>query len=181
MTLNEANKDAPQHYGAARSVAEALGQVVWLLAQSPLHSNLPIKVLEYSFMPAIVKEQFRVFRFGPLPGSPNAEDLGLDKAQIEQMPLGVAIWAYLNEAAEQKLEQGERLSLEDWDCGQEAWLVELVSPFANDSNKLVEVMIADLAQGPFAGKPFHLHRTDAGTGKREKITIDQHVSATRRA
>jgi cytolysin-activating lysine-acyltransferase len=54
--------------GTPRTVAEALGQVVWLLSQSPLHRELKIKDLEWSFMPALLHEQFRLFRYGPLPG-----------------------------------------------------------------------------------------------------------------
>ena len=54
--------------GVPRTVAEALGQIVWLLSQSALHRELRIKDLEWSFMPAVLAEQFRIFRFGPLPG-----------------------------------------------------------------------------------------------------------------
>lgn len=164
------------HSGAPRSVAEALGQVVWLLSQSPLHKKLPISALEHSFMPAIINEQFRVFRFGPLPGADDVDQpVGIGKAQIEQVPLGVAIWAHLDEAGEKKLERGEHLSLQDWNAGSRTWLLELVSPFANDKNKLVEVMLADLAQGPFADTPFRLHRTDPATGERKVVTVDQHL------
>ena len=97
--------------GTPRTVAEALGQIVWLLSQSPLHRELPIKALEWSFMPAILTEQFRIFRFGPLPGLSEVDpkvlaSAGLLKGSLEQMPLGVAIWAKLSAAAEAKLEAG---------------------------------------------------------------------------
>ena len=166
--------------GAPRSVAEALGQIVWVLSQSPLHKKLPIEALEYSFMPALLKEQFRVFRFGPLPGVDDPATLagsGISKEQIEQIPLGVAIWGHLSPEAEEKLERREPLALDDWDSGDQTWLIELISPFANQENRLTEVMLADLAAGPFAQKPFKLHRTDP-SGKREIITVDQHLQAT---
>lgn len=167
--------------GAPRTVAEALGQVVWLLTQSPLHRELRLKDLEWSFMPAILKEQFRIFRFGPLP-TPEGMDPaalappGLDKAAIEQLPLGVAIWGNLSPQAEAKLERGEHLDGAEWNSGDRTWLVELISPFANADNKLTEVMLADLVNGPFKNRPFHLHRTDPASGKREKVTIDQHLA-----
>ena len=166
--------------GVARTVAEALGQVVWLLSQSPLHKELKIKDLEWSFMAAILHEQFRVFRFGPLPGMENADPKsfapsGMTKEGFEQLPLGVAIWARLSEAAEAKLEQGQRLTLEEWNSGDRVWLVELISPFANKDNKLTEAMLLDLIQGPFKSIPFNLHRTDPKTGKREKIHMNAHL------
>jgi cytolysin-activating lysine-acyltransferase len=165
-----------------RTVAEALGQVVWLLSQSPIHKELQIKALEWSFMPAILHEQFRVFRFGKLPGLEKADaaKLGarLTAEAVEQMPLGVAIWAKLSEAAEKKLEKGEHLTLEEWKSGDRVWLVEMISPFSNAQNKLAEVMLMDLIQGPFRQTAFNLHRTDPATGRRDKIHVAHHLQAT---
>lgn len=181
----EPGRPADPSYGAPNTVAEALGQVTWLLAQSPIHKELKLKDLEWTFMPAIVHEQFRVFRFGPLPGgSPpelsNLPDPGagrITKEGIETMPLGVAIWAKLSEAAEAKLERSERLTLPEWKSGDRVWLVELISPFATQENKLSEVMLMDLMKGPFSNTPFNLHRTDPATGRREKIHMASHVGA----
>lgn len=163
--------------GAPQTVAEALGQVVWLLTQSSLHRELKLKDLEWSFMPAIVNEQFRIFRFGPLSAldGVSAEQFlagGMSRETLETLPLGVAIWAKLSEQAERKLEDGEHLALEDWNSGDRLWLVELVSPFATDDNKLGEVMLMDLMGGPFRDTSFHLHRTDPQTGRRDKIKLN---------
>lgn len=161
--------------GAPHTVAEALGQVVWLLSQSPLHRELKLKELEWSFMPAILNEQFRVFRMGPLPKVPGAEldfaASGFTQEGLEQLPLGVAIWAYVSEEAEAKLERGERLDGADWRSGDRLWLVEFVSPFASPGNKLSEAMMLDLMGGPFRGKTFHLHRTDPASGRRDKVQM----------
>ena len=165
--------------GVPRTVAEALGQIVWLLSQSPVHKKLQIEALEWSFMPAILHEQFRVFRFGKLPGLENADaatlGAGLTAESLEQMPLGVAIWAKLSEAAEKKLERGEHLTLEEWNSGDRVWLVEMISPFTNAQNKLAEVMLMDLIQGPFRETAFSLHRTDPATGRRDKIHVAHHL------
>jgi cytolysin-activating lysine-acyltransferase len=163
--------------GAPNTVAEALGQVVWLLTQSPLHRELKLKDLEWSFMPAIVKEQFRIFRFGPLAAldgvdASSFQRMGMSREGLEQMPLGVAIWANLSESAERKLEQGEHLALEDWQSGDRLWLVEFVAPFSSGDNKISEAMMFDLMQGPFRGKPFYLHRTDPSTGCRDKVKLN---------
>jgi cytolysin-activating lysine-acyltransferase len=171
--------------GTPKTVAEALGQIVWLLSQSPTHRELKIKDIEWSLMPPILHEQFRIFRFGPLPGLENvdpqtfkAAGLGLDKAGLEQLPLGLAIWAKLSEAAEAKLETGERLTHEEWRSGDRVWLVELISPFANKENKLSETMLLDLMQGPFKHTAFNLHRTDPATGRRDKIRVANHLQAS---
>jgi cytolysin-activating lysine-acyltransferase len=169
--------------GVPRTVAEALGQIVWLLSQSALHKELRIKDLEWSFMPAVLHEQFRIFRFGHLPGpeqvEPSWATAGLTKAGLEQMPLGVAIWAKLSEAAEAKLERREHLAADDWRSGDRLWLVELVSPFSNNQNKLSEAMLLDLMQGPFKDTAFCLHRTDPGTGRRDKIRVAHHLQEQR--
>lgn len=161
--------------GEPRTVAEALGQITWLLSQSQVHKQLRIADLEWSVMPAILHEQFRVFRFGPLPGLEDAkpEDFlpGFTKEGLEQMPLGVALWGLLSEEAEAKVEQGERLTPDEWKSGDRLWLLELISPFATPENKLGEAMLADLVQGPFAGKRFSLHRTDPATGRKDRIML----------
>jgi hypothetical protein len=84
--------------------------------------------------------------------------------------------ADLSEAAEAKLERGERLTLEEWKSGDRLWLVELISPFATPENKLSEAMLADLMQGPFRTRAFSLHRTDPASGRRDKVTIRSHVA-----
>jgi cytolysin-activating lysine-acyltransferase len=167
--------------GAPRTVAEALGQIVWLLTQSAVHRELRMKDLEQSVLPAVLSEQFRLFRFGPLRGIDRqaAEKLagaGLNAA-IEELPLGVAIWARLSPQAEARLENEERLLPEDWTSGNRVWLLELVSPFATPENRLSEAMLIDLIQGPFRDTPFSLHRTDPVTGERVKVQMDRHLAA----
>jgi cytolysin-activating lysine-acyltransferase len=184
--MGPVGKQAPggaSHSGAPRTVAEALGRIVWLLSQSPLHKELKIKDLEWSFMPAIIAEQFRIFTFGPLPGSEQldkaafAAATGLTQEGIEQMPLGVAIWAKVSAEAEAKLEKGERLTFADWTSGDRVWLVELIAPFATAENKLAEAMLIDLIKGPFRHTAFSLHRTDPATRRRDKIHMSSHVNA----
>jgi cytolysin-activating lysine-acyltransferase len=161
--------------GVPRTVAEALGQITWLFTQSGAHRQLPIEALEWSVMPAIAVEQFRLFTFGPLPGlegvHPETIVPGLTREALETMPLGVALWGQLSAAAEAKVEAGERLAADEWNSGDRLWLLELISPYANVENKLAEAMLLDLIGGPFAGRSFNLHRTDPATGERSRITV----------
>lgn len=168
--------------GAPRSVAEALGQVVWLLSQSPIHRELPLKAIDTTFMPAIAHQQFRIFRFGPLKAFSDAPpesfaQLGLSREALEQLPLGVAIWAKLTPEGEKKVEQGLPLSPPEWIAGDRLWLLELISPYAGPDNKLSELMLADLMGGPFRGRSFNLHRVSPETGKRERIVVEPNRSA----
>jgi cytolysin-activating lysine-acyltransferase len=159
--------------GGPVNVADALGQIVWLFSQSGMHRHLKIADLEWSVMPAILAEQFRIFRFGPLPGLEQVDRSalapGFTVEGLEQMPLGVALWANLSAEGEAKLERGERLDASDWNAGDRLWLVELISPFATPENKLTELMFADLVSGPFRGREFSLHRTDVQTGVKHRV------------
>lgn len=140
------------------TVSHLLGEMSWLLTQSPLHKALPIEALEWLLMPALIHRQFYIFRDG-------------DK------PVGLALWAHCNSAAEAKLERGmiepeNRLTLEEWTDGPTTWLVDLVAPFANSDNKHREIMIADLISGPLSGKAFKFHQTDPATGQRTVSTVE---------
>lgn len=141
---------APQ--GAPLTVSHFLGEMTWLLSQSPLHKALAIGDLEWLVMPALIAEQFYLFRDG-------------------QQPVGLALWAKCTPAAAAKLERGmiepeNRLTLEEWTSGNQIWLVDLIAPFATLENRQREIMIADLITGPLKDKEFRFHQTDPATGKR---------------
>lgn len=149
----EAPKGAP-------TISHLLGEMTWLLSQSPLHRALRISDLEWLVMPALINRQFYLFRDG-------------DK------PVGLALWAKCGPQAVTKLdkgllEEGNQLTLEDWQSGDEVWLVDLIAPFATAENRQRELMFADLISGPLAGVPFSFHQTDPATGKRtvQKVGAD---------
>ena len=136
----------------APTVSHMLGEMVWLLSQSPLHKALSIGDIEWLAMPALIHEQFYMFRDG-------------------DQPVGLALWAKCQPDAVAKLNRGmiapeNRLSLDEWANGDQIWLVDLIAPFANAENQHREVMMADLISGPLAGQSFSFHQTDATSGKR---------------
>jgi cytolysin-activating lysine-acyltransferase len=141
----------------APTVSHMLGEMTWLLSQSPLHKVLAIGDLEWFVMPALIHEQFYMFRDG-------------------DQPVGLALWAKCLPPAAKKLDRGmiepeNRLTLEEWANGDQIWLVDLIAPFANAENKQREVMMADLIAGPLAGQAFNFHQTDPATGKRTVQTV----------
>lgn len=139
------------------TVSHLLGEMTWLLSQSPLHRALAIGDLDWLVMPALLHQQFYLFRDG-------------------ERPVGLALWAKCSPEAAEKLDRGmiepeNRLSLEEWNGGDQIWLVDLIAPFANVENRHREVMIADLISKPLAGKAFSFHQTDPATGKRTVQTV----------
>lgn len=147
--------------GTAPTVSHLLGEMTWLLTQSPLHRALAIGDLEWLVMPALIAEQFYIFRDG-------------------ERPVGLALWARTTQEGEAKLgwgmvEPANRLSLEEWTSGDRIWLVDLVAPFANEENRHREVMMADLIAGPLAGQAFSFHRTGAD-GKRSAQRVEAGAS-----
>jgi cytolysin-activating lysine-acyltransferase len=152
MSTNE-NEAAPAATPSPPTVSHMLGEITWLLSQSPLHNVLQIKDLEWLAMPALIHRQFYLFRDG-------------------DQPVGLALWAKCTPAAEKKLEGGmiapeNRLTLDEWNNGERIWLVDLVAPFATPENRQREIMIADLITGPLRGQEFRFHQTDPNTGERK--------------
>jgi cytolysin-activating lysine-acyltransferase len=141
----------------APTVSHLLGEMTWLLTQSPLHRAMQIGDIEWLCMPALLKRQFYLFRDG-------------------EKPVGLALWAKCGTEAERKLQAGmiepeNRLSLEEWDSGERVWLVDLIAPFATNENRQREIMIADLISGPLAGIEFRFHQTNPATGERTVKTV----------
>jgi cytolysin-activating lysine-acyltransferase len=129
-----------------KTVSQMLGEIVWLMSQSPVHKQLFIGDLEWFAMPAILLEQFRTF-YGP-----NA-------------PAAVAFWAMVSEETEQRLEAGaHKLRADEWKGGDRPWLIELVAPFGAQ-----EEILADLSLSVFNGMPFKFHTVDAGGQRVVKI------------
>ncbi|MBB5712705.1 toxin-activating lysine-acyltransferase [Sphingomonas xinjiangensis] len=145
------------------TVSHLLGEMVWLLTQSPLHRGLAIGDLEWLVIPALIHQQFYIFRDG-------------------ERPVGLALWAKCSPEAADKLDRGmiepeNRLTLGEWNGGDQIWLVDLIAPFASTQNRHREVMIADLISKPLAGKEFKFHQTDPVTGKRTVQTVGADAGA----
>lgn len=161
MSSNKTSKAKPKPTSAAKTqpptVSHLLGEMTWLLTQSPLHRHFQLVDLEWLVMPALIHEQFYMFRDG-------------------DQPVGLALWAKCKADVVPKLEGGmiepqNRLSLEEWNNGDQIWLVDLIAPFANVENKHREIMMADLMSGPLTGKAFNFHQTDPNTGQRTVQTV----------
>ncbi len=124
--------------GGREVIGRAFGEAVALMVASPKHKSLFLSDLEWALMPAVMLGQFRVFRMGE-----------------DDRPVGVALWAFLDEESEARLTQAGKLRPTDWKSGDRLWLVEIVSPMGG-----ADKMLANLKRTVFAGKAFHYHVTD---------------------
>lgn len=140
---------------APKTVAQMLGEIVWLMSQSPIHKQLFIGDLEWFCMPAILLEQFRMF-YGP------------------DRPAAVALWAQVSEETEQRLQAGgSRLRPDEWRGGDRLWLIELVAPFGGEAE-----ILADLKTSIFAGRRFKFHRSTPEGGRVVETVQPDNAAAT---
>lgn len=152
--------------GSQKTIGSMMGEIVWLMSQSPAHKHLSLGDLEWMLMPAIILGQYKLFREG-------------------NTPVGAVLWGYLNEDAEIRLKAAGRLAPQDWgnnaqmdpekglipQPGGNLWLVEMIAPAHTEQNKHREQMLADLMQGVFKGKKFKTIRINPETGAKEEITL----------
>ena len=100
---------------------EVLGQVAWLMMQSPAHKHLFFADMEWLVMPALMLKQFRVFR-------------------KDNTPVALATWAYLDEESEARITDNvRRLRPGDWKSGDRLWLIDLIAPFGGNDQVLKEL------------------------------------------
>ena len=98
-----------------KTVSQVLGEITWLMTQSPRHKAIPLGDLEWLLMPAIMLRQFRVFYKG-------------------QQPVGVALWALADDLVAKRIDAGDnRLSAVEWKSGSNMRIVELVAPFGGEA------------------------------------------------
>ncbi len=90
-------------------VSEALGEIVWLMSQSPLHKGFFISDLEWMIMTLVQLGQFRLFH-GPAASGSNGP--------ARQQPVGAVFWAFVSSDVEARLAAGQtRLRPQDWESG----------------------------------------------------------------
>ncbi|MFA5952607.1 MAG: toxin-activating lysine-acyltransferase [Hyphomicrobium sp.] len=128
--------DHPAPEGHARTVSQVLGEIVWLMSQSPLLKQMFISDLEWFAMTPILLQQFRLF---------------YDKDK----PIGVVLWANASDEVAERLAQGvARLRPQDWKSGDQLWIVEVIAPFGGG-----EEMVRDFKTRVFPEKEVRLLTT----------------------
>ena len=112
---------AAQGQPAPKTVAQVLGEITWLMTQSPRHKSIPLGDLEWLLMPAILLRQFRIFYKG-------------------EQPVGVALWALADDLVAQRIDAGDRrLTAVEWKSGTNMRIIELVAPFGGEAEMREQV------------------------------------------
>jgi len=144
------------------TVSHIFGELVCLMAASDRHSVTKAAYLPELLIPPINLKQFHLFRDG-------------------MQTVGAAIWARFDEESEaflkHSLEQPIiRLMPGQWNSGDRLWLLELIAPYANNDNKHVDVMMADLISGPFRDQEFHMLSFNSADSSRAVVHIGSDAS-----
>jgi cytolysin-activating lysine-acyltransferase len=106
---------------SAKTVAQVLGEIIWLMTQSPRHKAIPLSDLEWMVMPAVLLRQFRIFYKG-------------------EQPVGVALWALADELVAKRIDAGDRrLSAVEWKSGSSMRIVDIVAPFGGEAEMRAQV------------------------------------------
>lgn len=101
---------------------QMLGEIVWLMTQSPLHKEFFISELESMVMRPLAMKQFFIYR---------AEN---------NQPAAVVIWAKVSDEVEQRLMQGNvRMKASDWQSGDKCWVVDVIAPFGKAEKVIADV------------------------------------------
>jgi cytolysin-activating lysine-acyltransferase len=106
---------------APKTVSQVLGEIIWLMTQSPRHKSIALGELEWLVMPAILLRQFRIFYKG-------------------EQPAGVALWALADDLVAKRIDAGDRrLSAVEWKSGPHMRIVDIVAPFGAEAEMRAQV------------------------------------------
>ena len=98
-----------------KTVSQVIGEITWLMTQSPRHKAIPLGDLEWLVMLAILLQQFRIFYKG-------------------EQPVGVAFWALADEIVAKRIDAGDvRLSPAEWKSGTSRRIIDVVAPFGGEA------------------------------------------------
>ena len=115
--------------GPSKTVSQVLGEITWLMTQSPRHKAMTLADLEWLVMPAILLKQFRVFYKG-------------------EQPVGVVLWALTDEIVAKRIDAGNtRLTPAEWKSGTSMRIVDVVAPFGAEAEMRGQISPLNTQQG----------------------------------
>lgn len=132
-------------------VFQRMGEIVWLLGQSPGYEDADLERIEALFFQPLMLDQLRVFRRG---GS----------------PLGLVAWATFDAAAEAAYLETGMIAEAAWQSGERFWFTDFLAPFG-EVRSLTRAACAFIPPGQTA----HGTRRNAD-GSVRRITRHMHRS-----
>lgn len=132
-------KKENQTFETKAKITEVLGEALLVLLNSNAHRlNFFISDVEWLLLAPISKEQFRLYK---------------DK---EEKPVGLILWAFVNEEVNKRLEMGiGKLGFNEWNSGDTLWIIDLIAPLGG-----ADKMLEELKQTVFKGKKFKYQSVD---------------------
>lgn len=132
-------KNENQTFETKAKITEVLGEALLVLLNSNAHRlNFFISDIEWLLLAPISKEQFRLYK---------------DK---EEKPVGLILWAFVNEEVNKRLEMGiGKLGFNEWNSGDILWIIDLIAPLGG-----ADKMLEELKQTVFKGKKFKYQSMD---------------------
>ena len=121
VNQSDASASGAQAAPPPKTVSQVLGEITWLMTQSPRHKAISLGDLEWLVMPAILLQQFRIFYKG-------------------EQPVGVAFWALADEIVAKRIDAGDvRLTPAEWKSGASKRIIDVVAPFGGEAEMLGQI------------------------------------------
>ncbi|MBZ9648145.1 toxin-activating lysine-acyltransferase [Sphingobium sp. 3R8] len=141
------------------TVSHMLGEVVWLMSQSPEYSDRALTSIVGHVLPPIVANQVIIFRDG-------------------SNVIGAVIWARVSDDVDRQITtptegQKKLLTIKEWSSGQIHWIMDMVFPFASDENNQINLAFADLVTGRFKSTPLKMIKTDRSNDVAEVVCLTE--------
>src|SRR5574343_1498135 len=99
-----------------------IGEIASLMISSDLHITYKLKDIRDIFMPAVDANQFRIYH------------------NKEGYPVGFICWAFLSDEVDKLYGEGKyKLKPQDWNSGENGWIIELIAPFGHGKQIISEL------------------------------------------
>lgn len=125
-----------------------LGEIVWLMAHSPLHKGWPMASIFQWVVPALMHKQCRLY-------------------QRDGRPVAYVAWARMSKEVEEGYVLNPRsLNPKDWTSGERGWIVDWIAPFGDSA-----LVMKDLREGLFKDEVGRALRVKPGSDEMQIIYI----------
>ena len=138
-------------YAETQVIAANFGKIVSVLMRSKAHKFLSLADLEWLVLPALSHNQFCI-----------AE--AKNESNHTVMPVGLVLWASVSNDVDRKLSENLdtpiKLRPDEWNCGDNIWLVEVVG-----EAQIINPMLKQLCGTTFNNKPVKFRNSREGKNR----------------
>ena len=142
--------------GSAKTMSAVLGEIVWLMSQSPIHKSFFIPRTERGQFPIAMAVGYsaKAIGIGNCP-RPSIMPVILKQFRLfydQDKPIGVVFWGMVSDEVAARLAEGtSKLRPQDWKSGDNFWVVETIAPFGG-----AEEMVKDLKAAVFPDREIRM-------------------------